>query len=128
MAEKKIQGTSNQHVQKSEKAQNGLFHSGSTANRLAEEYKVSRNTIKRDEKLAEALIKIGEASPEGAEAKIKILSGEMPVNKSKLEALSSAPPEKMKDFVAEIKDGTYNRRTVSNARREEINSIMESFP
>ena len=62
--EKKIQGRNNQFAQESEKSQNGLFHSGSTANRLAEQYNISHITIKRNANLAEAINSIGEASPE----------------------------------------------------------------
>ena len=98
---------------------------GSTSRRLSDTYNVSAITIRRDRKLAEALTKIGEISPE---TKMKILSEEVPINKSKLEALSSAPQEKLESVVSEIEEGTYNRRAISTAKREEINSIMEAFP
>ena len=61
-------------MQTSEKPQNGVFHSGATASRLAEQYRVSKNTISRDVKLSDAIDLIGEVSPE---AKRKILSGEV---------------------------------------------------
>ena len=63
-AEKKIQGTNNQFAQQSENPQNVVFHSGSTAKRLAGQYRVSHETIRRNAKLAETLNSIGEVSPE----------------------------------------------------------------
>ena len=116
MADKKIQGTNNQFVPKSEKGQNDPFHSGSTATRLAERYKVSPKTIKRDVKFAEALSIIGEISPE---AKRKILSGEVAINRSKLQTLPAAPIEKAKAIAAEIEMGTYSRRATQNPEQPE---------
>jgi len=107
-AEKKIQGTNNQFVQESEKGQNVTFHSDSTSGRLAEQYRVSGRTIKRDEKLAKALTAIGETSPE---VKRQILSGEVQISKSRLEALSSASPEEIETTVAQIIEGVYAGRT-----------------
>ena len=87
-------GKNNQFAQESEKGQNVLFHShsGSTANRLGEQYRVTGRTIRRDAKLAKALSSIGEVSPE---AKRKILSGEVHINKNRLEALSSADQDEI---------------------------------
>ena len=119
-ADKMIQGSNNQHVQESEKAQNEPFHLGSTATRLGEQYNVSRNTIKRDKKLADALTKIGKISPE---AKRKILSGETAINKSKLEALASAPDEKTKTVATEIEAGTYNRRAARDSEQADADDI-----
>lgn len=116
MADKKIQGTNNRFVQKSKKAQNEPFYSGATASRLAEQYKVSRNTIKRDVKFAEAMSIIGEISPE---AKRKILSGEVPINRSKLQTLPAAPIEKAKAIAAEIEMGTYTRRAARSPEQPE---------
>jgi len=105
-ADKKIQGTNNQFEQMIESGQNDHFQ-GSTANRLAERYRVSSRTIRRDSKLAEAISAIGEASPE---AKRKILAGEVAVSRTKLEALSSAPNKEIEAVAAKIEDGTYERR------------------
>jgi len=65
-------------------------------------------TIRRDSKLAEAIGLLGEVS---SEAKEKLLSGEVVINKAKLEALSSAPHEEIKALASEIEEGTYKRRT-----------------
>ena len=124
--DKKIQGTSNQFAQKSEKAQNEPFHSGSTARRLAEQYQVSRETIKRDSRLAKALTSIGEASPE---AKRKILAGEVAIHRNKFEALSSAPDDIIQAVAAEIEKGTYMRRAprapISDSILPEIRQLNE---
>ena len=87
-------------------AQNG-HQPKKTAERLAKQYNVAKNTIRRDSKLAEGITLIGEESPE---AKRKILSGEVNINKIKLESLSSAPTDEIKLVATEIEDGTYQRR------------------
>jgi hypothetical protein len=103
-ADKQIRG----HYQK---AQNGPFAPGSTANRLSEQYNVSRNTIKRDAKLADAINLIGDTSPE---AKAKILSGEIAIDRNKLEALNAAPKEEIEAVATQMKEGAYVRRTPRN--------------
>jgi len=80
----------------------------STAVRLAKQYKVSRATIERDSKLSRAFEIIGEISPE---AKSKLLSGEVAIDKKKLEALTSMSNEEIEAIVTEIDDGSYKRRT-----------------
>ena len=99
--------------------------SGGTARAISDKYNVARNTIIRDEKITVALNRINEILPE---AKRRVLHEEVPINKSKLEALSSAPTEVLKAVATEIVDGTYNRRAMSTARREEMNEIIVSFP
>jgi hypothetical protein len=106
---------------KSEKAQNELFHFGSTANRLSDQYNVSHNTIKRDFKLAGTISRIGEISPE---AKKKILNGEVGVNKAKLEALSSAPREEIEAVATMIAEGTYARRPRHHAAQPGPEAIL----
>ena len=125
MADKKIRGTNNQFVQNSEKGQNDPFHSGSTANRLAEQYRVSPKTIKRDVKFAEAINLIGEISPE---AKRKILSGEVAINKTKLQAISAAPKEEAETVATEISMGTYDRRAARNPERPESGGTTTPVP
>jgi len=80
----------------------------STAEELADKYKVSQITIKRNAKMSEAIDAIGEISPE---ARRRILSEEVKINKSKLEKLASASPEVLAEVVAQIEDGTYERRS-----------------
>jgi hypothetical protein len=118
-ADKKIRGTNNRFSQQSKKSQNETFYSGGTSGRLADQYKVSRNTIFRDEKLSEAISLIGDISPE---AKRKILSGEVLVNKSKLESLPSAPREEAEAIAAEIAEGKYKRRAARSAVQTEAES------
>jgi len=122
-ADKNLYGDKARFAQNSPSSQNGNLGSASTARRLSDQYNVSRNTIIRDEKLADALTKIGEISPE---AKRKILSGEVPINKSKLEALASAPLEKAEAVAVEIEEGTYNRRAARDA--EEVHADKYGTP
>ncbi|MDR2599593.1 MAG: hypothetical protein LBC73_04885 [Oscillospiraceae bacterium] len=86
-------------------AQNGP-QGGSTANRLAELYKVSRNTIKRDSKLAIAIDKIGEISPE---AKMDILSGEISITRRQLKELETGTDEDIDVVVLEMLEGTFEK-------------------
>ena len=79
----------------------------STAKRLAGQYRVSRNTIHRDAKLAEAINAIGESSPA---AKSKILSGEESIDKKALQELSSRQREEIEATAAEIEEGVYVKK------------------
>ena len=78
----------------------------STAERLANQYNVSRATIKRDAKAAEVIDAIGETSPE---AKRKIISGEMNIDRKYLRGLASNPNEDLHAIAAEINDGTFTK-------------------
>ena len=115
-ADKKIQGTNNQYSQNNEKSQNETFQK-STATRLASQYNVSRNTILRDSKLADSIAAIGEASPE---AKRKILSGELKMDKKVLEGISLRPKEEIEAVVAEIVDGTYEKKPSATPAMDEL--------
>jgi hypothetical protein len=107
-ADKNLHGDSSRFAEELPRAQNGPLHSGSTATRLANDYNVSRNTIKRDAKLAETLTAIGLVSPE---AKRKILAGEVQINKSKLEVLSSASEDDIEEVALQIEEDEYKGRT-----------------
>ena len=78
-----------------------------TSARLAEKYKVSKSTIKRDAKLAAAINAIGEVSPT---AKKKILSGESNIGKMELERLSAKPKAEIKSAAAEIENGAFGKK------------------
>ena len=106
--EKKIRGAYNQYTAKSENHHNdGKQKEQSTAGRLAEQYNVSRPTIERDGKASEAIDNIGETSPE---AKRKILSGEVKLDKKALAGLLSGPKEALEAVAGEIKEGTYTKK------------------
>ena len=111
-------------MQNAKCGQNDHISPGRTSTLLAEQYRVSPKTIMRDVKLAEALTLIGEESPE---AKRKILSGEVAINKSKLEALSAAGAQDIKDVAAEVEDGTYKRRAARAADNAEADSDAASI-
>ena len=115
-ADKKIVTNASGKNQHSEvDAQNGHQPQiGSTAGRLAEQYNVSRNTIRRDALLSEAIDAIGEISPE---AKRKILSGEVDISKRDLESLSSKPNGEVETLAAEIEDGTYEKGNLEKQLR-----------
>ena len=78
----------------------------STATRLANKYNVSRNTIIRDSKVAEAIDAIGEISPE---AKRKILSGEANIDKKELSTLPAMTNKEIEEAAVKIAEGTYAR-------------------
>ena len=82
-------------------------HQGRTAGRLAELYPVSEMTIRRDAQIASAIDAIGEVSPE---AKARILSGKIVIDKKKLRLLASGQNDDIKALATAIDDGTYKRR------------------
>jgi hypothetical protein len=81
-------------------------HLGSTAGRLAEIYNVSRATIVRDSKVATAIDKIGETSPE---TKMDILSGKVSITRKQLKELESGTDDDVDNVVSQIIDGTFER-------------------
>jgi len=97
----------------------------STASRLAKHYKVSRVTIERDSKVADAIDAIGEVSPE---AMRKIISGEVAINKNKLKALLSEQAEDIASTVVEIEEGTYERRKPAAPQAAESDRSPASLP
>jgi len=106
--DKKIPGGSNQYSKNSEKSQNGTQQKeGATASRLADYYKVSRNTIIRDAKASEAIDAIGMTSPE---AKKNILSGETSITKKYLNELISGINEDIAETAARIEKGTFEKK------------------
>ena len=104
--DKQIQGTYERVSPEIKNAQNGHFQN-STASRLAEQYNVSRNTIRRDAQVSEAIMSIGEVSPE---AKSTILSGKASISRSRLQELATAPESEILEAVGMILDGTHKRR------------------
>jgi len=79
----------------------------STVKRLSDIYRVSARTISRDDKIAYAIDAIGEVSPD---AKKKILSEEVRIDKKELERLSSKPREEIEAVAMTMEDGTFKRR------------------
>jgi len=106
MSDKKLRGDSDRFAYQGPKSQNGTMD-GSTAKYLAKEYNVSRNTIMRDAKVAEAINAIGSTSPE---AKRNILSGEAGITKKHLNELLSSPEEDVIETAVQIENGTYERK------------------
>ena len=103
---KSIQGADRRLPNESEEYQIGT-RAELTAGQLGAFYGVSRNTIFRDIKVADAFDAIGEVSPE---AMSMVLSSEVSMGRGKLESLASAPREKVEAVTSAILDGTYNKK------------------
>jgi len=111
-AEKKSQGENNRYVLKRTNRQNdGLQNS--TAQQLADQYKVSPRTIERDNKTANAIDAIGETSPE---AKRMILAGEAKIDRKTLKELSSLPLKEISVIGKLIEDGTFQKVDTAKAQ------------
>ena len=78
----------------------------STASRLAGQYNVSRNTIKRDAQFADAINVIGKASPD---AQRNILAGKTRISRKALKELISGPEDEVAYVAARIEEGTYTK-------------------
>ena len=109
MAEKKIISNKSGKNQHSEvDAQNEHQpQTQTTARFLSGRYKVSPVTIRRDTKVAEAISAIGEASHE---ARRKLLSSEVSIDKKVLAEMSSWPKEEIEAVAAQIEEGSYEKR------------------
>ena len=94
---------------------------GSTANRLAGEYNVSRNTIKRDANLATALVKLGEVSPD---AKWSILNGETKITKGKLKELASGADEYIAEVATSIDNGTFTTKSTGTSSDSDLSELL----
>jgi len=121
--DKKVQGTSNQFSNKSEKSQNETFHR-STASRLADRYNVSRATIARDAQIANALSAIGETSPD---IKADILSGKQRISRKQLQELAAGTEEDVTAMVSQIVDGTFESRKTPVAEGKESKSTADLY-
>jgi len=117
----------NQYEQMYEvKAQNGPKpQSGTTSIRLSDEYNVSKNTIKRDAQLANAIDAIGESSPE---AKREILSGKSPITRKHLQNLASdGTEEEIKSIADSIEQGTYERPKKAESSEAVFQGILDAL-
>ena len=108
---KRKKGSNNQYVQvrKSEKAQNEPFQR--TAEIVAEQYGVGKETVKRSEKFADGVDRIGEIAPE---IKQDILKGKTSVTKTEIRELAKASDEE----VAAAVDGIRNPKPKSDIKTE----------
>lgn len=79
-------------------------HQAKTAQKIAEQHNVNEKTIRRDGKMANAIDKIGDISPE---AKQKILSGASGVGKGEIIQLASASQETLEEVAEDIINGTF---------------------
>jgi hypothetical protein len=119
-----MRGSNNQFTKKSALPQSEEKQNrSSTSVDVGKRFNVSRATIERDGKVANALNEIAKVSPE---AKRKILSGEILVDRAKLQGLSNAPKAELKDVVTQINAGTYNRNDHRNKKTPD--SIPNTTP
>jgi len=107
----------NQHNE--DLAQNGLIpQRQSTADKLAEQYNVSRNTIKRDAQLANAIDAIGDQSPD---IKMDILSDKIRISRVQLQELASGSEECVSAVISQIENGTFtSRRSRASAGADDV--------
>jgi len=86
--------------------------------------KVSRNTIIRDAKVAEAISAAGKTSPE---AKREILSGAAGITRKQLNELLTGSEDDVVEIAAKIEDGTFeSRKTVAQTPNEKVKDIGQS--
>jgi len=78
-----------------QKSQNGPYDKKPTSEKLAGEYKVSKNTIKRDAAYASGLNAIGKVNPD---LKKQILSGTIKANKTQISALANMESSALKEI------------------------------
>lgn len=85
-------------------------------------YRVSRNTIHRDGKIADAIDAIGAVSPE---AKRMLLSGELMLTKKELTELSYMSDEDLKSIALQIEEGKYEKRKPEPQTAQENSQIAQ---
>jgi len=93
----------------------------STSRILAEKYNVSPRTIERDSRLADALVMLGEVSPE---AKLSILSGETRVTRAQLDAMLTGTEEFVSEVAESIENGTFTERVADTVNDRTLDSAF----
>jgi len=102
-ADKKIHGDIDRFVSNYPSGQNDRMQGG-TAGRLAEQYRVSPKTIRRDAHVANAINAIGEVFPD---VKMDILSGKTHITRKQLHELTNGTDEDVSNIVEKIVDGRF---------------------
>lgn len=112
--EKKLKGApiGNRNAEK-QTAQNGPFVSGDTAQKIADEYGIGRNTVKRAEKFA----KVVDLLPE--EARKNILGGNESIKQKESEAILKFDKPTQKKFLKEVESGTPIKEAVKKVDPEQ---------
>jgi len=119
--DKNEEGT-NQHTEV--KRQNGgKPQTLATSKKLADIYNVSSRTIERDSRLADALIAIGEVSPD---AKQSILLGATKITRNELDAILSGSESVVTEIAESIDSGTFEETRKNNAKNDD-KSLDSSF-
>lgn len=109
---KKLSERGNQYTE-SAKAQNGQKQT--TAEKVGEQHGVSRNTVKRSEKFADGIDRIGEIAPE---IKQDILKGKTNVTKTEIRELAKATDEEVSAAVDGIRNPKPKRETKTEEEKE----------
>ena len=105
-ADKRSQGNNNRFLQQGTKPQNEVLL-GSTSTRLSKQYNVSRATIERDARTADAINAIGNASPE---AKRDILAGTTGITRKQLNEVLAGSEDDILDISSRIEGGTFEKK------------------
>lgn len=103
------------------KAQNGL----PTSEKLADEFNVSKNTIKRDAHFCKGIEIISQSNPS---LKEKILSGDIKVNRSDLQILGELAPQTIKIYNSEdlkIKARKFKLDKNNSSPEEKLEKVEE---
>lgn len=123
-ARKKIRGSNNQYVQaKSEKDQSDTFHSGDTAQIIANELGIGRQTVKRAEKFSKCIDSIKEMSAEAAD---KILAGGTKVTKKAVREFKELDGPKKKQFVDSVLSGEVPKQKAVPKQKQKIVDIANN--
>ena len=121
--DKKIKGTYSRGERELNSSQNGDYQNR-TVGKLAEIYNVSKNTIGRDGKGADAVDAIGEVSPE---AKRMILAEAVRIDKKDLQALASASREEVAEVAMQIEEGTYEQKKTMATTQDDSPTPVDSI-
>lgn len=118
----------NQNAKK-QRAQNEPIEKERTAERIAKQHGVGRETVKRAEKFAKG-VETAEALQPGA--KERILSGETKAPKSVIAALPSMEPEQQKEVVEKLMSGEPWKKQKSTEKKKEPENdpadVLEAEP
>lgn len=103
------------------KAQNGT--TGDTAQNIANELGIGRNTVKRSEKFAQGVDAIREVSPEVADM---ILQGGSGVKKADVQQFTAMPDDEKKEFVSAVSTGTIKEQKKGQGGSKQNRAIAKA--
>jgi hypothetical protein len=93
---------------------------GSTAEKLAHEFKVSTSTIKRDAQLAEGLSKLDKALRD------KVLVGEVKIDRKEIKRLTNLPEEvSVITNISELRTSTSSKKEEKDSPEDTISQVLK---